>query len=245
MNIYHIKNAVAAYFNKVVDDLIVNEDDLALVALNQVRLEAEQLFDFGFTRKLLQLDVDGVTGGSLDTAVEYGTDTPVLGVKTVVDVGTFDSDGNFVPAEWTTTADSLNRQRSDSPYAMVRYPTDAQVVCGPNGQRRFTFTGNKMYFFPRTPNTVFTVGLEAYTFSRDWTEPDTATTASDVGDIWLMAGHKYLQWATIVHLNNMYKHFVFRQEGNLPPPEKQVESALVALQLWDVGRYEQFRRHSR
>jgi hypothetical protein len=210
-----------------------------------VRLEAEQLFDFEFTRKLLQLDVDGVTGGSLDEAVEFGTTEPVLGVKTVVDVGTFDTDGNFLPANWTTTADSLNRQRADSPFTFPRYPTDAQVMCGPIGTRRFTFTGNKMYFWPRTANMSLLVGIEAYTFSRDWVDTDTVTDADDLGDIWLVAGHKYLQWATIVQLNHLYKQFVFRQEGNLPPPQQMVDSALAALQTWDVGRYEQFRRHSR
>jgi hypothetical protein len=246
VTLYEIKVAAATYFEKSIDDLTQHDVDLGLIALNHVRQVAELNNDFNFTRKLLQVNVDGVTGGSLDTAVEYGTTDTVVAVKTVVDVGTFDTDGNFRPAEWTTVGDSLNRERQDNPYYVQRYPTDAQAVCGPGGQRRFTFSGNKIYFFPKTPNLSITLGIEAYTFTPDWTRTDVLRDSVSVYDgPWTRRGSQYIQWATVIHLNHLFKGFVFRQEGNLPPPEKLAELGLASLQNWDAFAYEQFRRHSR
>lgn len=246
MELYDIVSAVAAYFDdKVPDDFVKNNIDLALLAINQVRLQAELDNDFNFTRKLLELEVDGVTGGSLDDATVYGETNPCpVEIKTVVDVGQFDTDGNLIPVEWTTVADSLNRQRQDNPRTIVRYPTDGEAVCGPFGQRRFTFSGNRVYSFQKAVNTTFTLGIEAYTFTKEWPDNDT-TPADDNSKAWLSKGHQYLLWAAVVHCNHLYKHFVFRQEGNLPPPEKLAEAGLAAFMRWDVLKYEQFRRHSR
>lgn len=246
MTLYEVKAAAARYLEHDVTDLTQNDIDLGLIALNQVREVAEQSNDFNFTRKLLLVSVDGVTGGSLDTAVEYGTTEPLVEVKTIVDVGTFDADGNFRPVEWTTIPDSFNRVREDNPRYVPRYPTDAQAVCGPIGQRRFTFSGGKVFYFPRTPNLTIQLGIEAYTFTPDWTSNDVTKDATDVYDgPWNKHGAQYLQWASVIHLNQLFKGFVFRQEGNLPPPQQLADAGLAALQTWDNFMYEQFRRHDR
>lgn len=251
MTLYEIKVAVAAYLEKVIDDLTQQDVDLGLIALNHVRQVAEMNNDFNFTRKLLQVTVDGVTGGSLDTAIEYGAadlngGPPTIPIKTIVDVGTLDTSGNFRPAEWTTTEDSLNRQRADSPYYTPRYPTDAQAICGPNGQQRFTFAGNKVFFFPKTTDLSLTVGIDAYTFTPDWTEDDVQRDSPFVYDgPWTQRGSQYLLWATVIHMNHLFKGFVFRQEGNLPPPQVLADTGLASLQTWDTFMFEQFRRHSR
>jgi hypothetical protein len=334
MTLIEIKTAIATYFGKLVGDLTINNQDLALVALNQVRLQAEMVHDFEFSRRLVTVSVNGVTGGSLDAAVVYGTSTQVR-VKSVIDVGVFDSDGNLRPAEWTTVADSLNGQREDNPMrVLARYPTDSQAECGPLGQSRFQFSGNSIYKFPKVAEQTYTVGLEVYTFSEDWTgildvtgtlTPDATGTyyqagvfneqpfyvrpdalylvfwnnslnkwiiappgedsglpywqsastvieasytaqsgavgtaavdynligetvvpdPSSVSDIWTTRGSQYLQWAAIVHLNHYYKAFVFRQEGNLPPPQTLADAGLEALKSWDIFRYESFRRQIR
>lgn len=243
MNLREIEVAAARYLEKDVDALTQDGIDLGLVALNNIRQTAELQNDFNFTRKLLAVSVDGVTGGSLDTAVEYGTTTPVISVKTVVDVGTFDVDGNFIPVDWTTVAQSLDIQRQDNAYRAFRYPTDAQSLCG---QKRFVFSGQKLYVFPRTPNTVFNVGIEAYTFTPDWGPDDVkCDTANGYVGPWTQKGSQYLLWSTIIHLNHLFKGFVFRQEGNLPPPQTIADAGLAALMTWDIFQYEQFRRHSR
>lgn len=246
MTLFEIKAAAAGYLNREVAELTVNGVDLGLMALNQVRLFAELNNDFEFSRKLLTLDVDGVTGGNLDEAVEQGTDD-VFEVKTIVDVGLFSGEtGDFLPVEWSTVAESLLRQRMENPYAVPRYPTDGEARSGPWGARRFVFTGNKVYFYPKVENTTFEVGFEAYTFTTDWVDADLLEDADDVNTAaWTMKGHQYLLWGVVEHLNNLFKGFVFRQEGNLPPPKDLKDAGLAGLIQWDIFRYEQNRRHGR
>ena len=71
----------------------------------------------------------------------------------------------------------------------------------------------------------------------------TMTPGNDTSDIWLTKGSQYLLWAGIVEVNHLCKEFVFRQEGNLPPPEKLAEEALETFRQWDAFKYEQNRRH--
>ncbi len=241
MTLDEIITVAARYLEKDRADLVINELDFGLVAINQVRRTAEQQNDFNFNRKLLQLSVDGVTGGSLDDAVVYGGTCSGGAIKTIVDVGIFDTSGNFRPVEWTTTSDSLNRERMDNRRWTPRFPTEGELLSGPLGQRRFMFSGRMLYYFPKTVNLTITTGIEAYTFTDDWDDDDLDKT----GDTWLKQGAQYLQWATLIQLNHLYKGFVFRQEGNLPPPEKLADFALDALQKWDTFQFEQFRRHSR
>jgi hypothetical protein len=66
---------------------------------------------------------------------------------------------------------------------------------------------------------------------------------NDVTDVWLRHGAQYLLWAAIVQINHLCKEFVFRQEGNLPPPEKLAEAALENFRQWDSFKYEENRRH--
>jgi hypothetical protein len=92
---------------------------------------------------------------------------------------------------------------------------------------------------------VFEIGIEAYTFSRDWVDGDTVPSAPENGDVWLRKGNQYLQWAGMIHLNHAYKGFTFRQEGNLPPPQTLADNGLASLMTWSAFKYEQYRRHTR
>jgi hypothetical protein len=65
----------------------------------------------------------------------------------------------------------------------------------------------------------------------------------DTSGVWLTKGSQYLLWAGLVEVNHMAKEFVFRQEGNLPPPEKLRDGALETFKLWDSFKFEQDRRH--
>ena len=245
MTLDEIITAAARYLEKDRADLVIDNLDFGLVAINQVRRTAEQFNDFNFTRKFLQVSVDGVTGGSLDEAVEYGSDCSCkLAIKTIIDVGIFDTVGNFLPVEWTTASDSLNRQRLDNSFFVPRFPTDGQALCGPIGQRRFMFGGRKVFYFPRTTNLTITLAFAAYTFTPDWTvdELDSEPTNNDP---WVVHGAQYLQWQTLIQLNHLYKGFVFRQEGNLPPPKELADAGLESMKTWDNFQFEQFRRHSR
>lgn len=229
--------------NKVSADLTINSVDLGILAMNQVRQKAELENDFEFSRRLLSVSVNSSTGGSLDNAVLYGTATGAT-VKTVLDCGLVDSQGNLRPVEWTTVGDSLDRQRQDNmSFNIARYATDA-LQGGAIGQQRFVFSGQNVFVFPKpTTVTTYTLAIEAYTFYSDWSIDDPIV----IPEInpWLLKGAQYIQWASIVHINNYYKHFVFRQEGNLPPPDKLANESLQALIDWDVFKYGAYRRRDK
>lgn len=248
MTLTQIKDAVAAYLHRTTDELTVNSVDLGLVALNHVRNQAELNHNFGFTRKLAQVSVDGVTGGSLDNAVDVDgapiNGQPPVAVKSIIDIGVADSVGNISPIEWTSGEDSANRTRQDNPFSIMRYPTDAQALCGPVGQRRVVFAGNQIHLFPRSPDTTLVLLMDVYSFTSDWTDTSLSPTATFTTP-WVTHGSNYLIWAAVIQLNHMFKDFVFRQEGNLPPPQTLADNALESMKMWDTFKYEQFRRHSR
>ena len=331
MTLTALKSAVAAVMNKTVADFTVDSQDIFLVAVNQARRNAELLHDFEFSRKLVTVSVDGVTGGSLSSAVQYGTAT-VVDIKSVIEMGLFDQEANLVPAEWTTVAEGLERQRADNPFTAPRYPTDGWYESTPMGMGRFQLAGGTIYRFPKDSTADYTVGMEVYSFKEDWDATDLGSTATVTGTIspnftgdydvvgtynncpffyddggaywlfydgdawilgpefpmlgsppagyfkltttsqspagsytaqgtatgtavvalsgfvedeWLKYGYQHLLWATVVILNHRFKTFVYRQEGNLPPPDKQAEAGLAAFIEWDAARYETNRRHGR
>lgn len=326
--LYEIKKQVAAYLGKSLTDLTVNGQDLCLAAFNQVRKMAELEHDFEFNRRLVTVTVNGITGGSLENAVDGIL--PVE-VKTVIDVGLVSGAGNLVPARWTTVAENFESQRQSNRRASPMWLTDAEAEYGTLGVSGFTFSGSSIYRWPRTSETDatnYSLNLEVYAFSSDWTATDlgegdlvvtgtmspdvtgvyflvgtdsnsnyvyasttatiskistnwwiitfagnkgwshastlagaytaaqvngqtistgaptvTATTATS--DIWTTHGSQFLLWQTIVHLNKLFRVFVPRQEGNLPPPTDLADAGLQTLVDWDANKFEQFRRHNR
>lgn len=240
MTLREIKNAAASYLDREELDLNVNGLDLGLVAMNTVRREAEAVWDFEFQRRLVTVSVNGVTGGSLDSAVLYGTATSAE-IKTVIDVGLFDEQGNLRPVEWTTVAESLERQRSENPFGSNLYLTDGEAESGPCGTGRFDFVGSTVYRFPKVSNATYTLGMEVYAGTTDWVASDLNSTVAP----WTTFGAPFLLWATVVELNHLFKAFVPRQEGNLPPPTQRAAAALDAFRQWDTSRFEQSRRHGR
>lgn len=241
-----IKSALAALLHRNPVDLIINGIDFGLLAFNSARQRAELDNDFNFTRMLLDLPVDGVVGGSIDNAVEHYTQLPTTHKpKTIIDVGQYDTDGNLLPVEWTTVPAGLDEQRRENPQYGIRYPTDAQAQVPPLGIKRFIFTNRQVFFYPKTtttaPGTIFTIGFECYTFTPDWTVVDLNTAPEP----WATKAWDYLLWWSVIFVNNIFRDFVFRQEGNLQPPEALATSALESLRNWDMLMYETFRRHSR
>lgn len=188
MTILEIKTAAAALLSDsgqpiTVADFTVGGQDVALLLLNQIRLQAEMLHDFNFQRKLLTMNVDSVAGGSLLTAVIKGTATTV-DVKTVIEIGDFDLYGNFRPIEWTTAEEGQERMREENPYYGFRYPDDGQAVSWPLGRRRFVLRGDTIETWPTTqdPAQTLPIGIEAYIFSSDWTvNSNTVTIAGGTG----------------------------------------------------------------
>jgi hypothetical protein len=236
MTLAQIKSAMAGYLDTQEANFTVGSTDLSLIAVNQVRMQAELENDFEFSRELVTVSVNGAIGGSLSTAVRYGTAT-VVQVKSPIEVGIFDTNANLRPIDWTTVAEGLERQRELVPGFAPRYPTDGQLSAATEWPSRLVFSGDNVYFFPKDENLTFLAGMEVYAFHPEWTAMDSTS------DVWTTKGAQYLMWKGIIHLNHLFKEFVFRQEGNLPEPKELAQAGLDALKLWDSFRYEQFRRH--
>ncbi len=229
---------MAGYLDTAEINFTIGSVDLSLIAVNQVRMRAELENDFEFSRELVTISVDGAIGGSLSTAVRYGTATPIS-VKSPIEVGIFDQYNNLRPIEWTTVAEGLERQREIVPGFPPRYPTDGQVArAACEWPSRIVFSGDNVYLFPKDPTLTLTIGIEVYAFHTEWLFMDTTT------DVWTTKGGQYLLWGGIIHLNHLFKEFVARQEGNLPEPRALMQEGLDALKLWDSFKHEQFRRHA-
>lgn len=169
--ILELKSTIAGILGVTVTDFTVNDIDFGLAALNAVRLQAEQGNDFEFQRKTLSLTVNTLIGGSLEDAVIYGTSTAAT-IKTLIDVGQADTNGNFVPLEWTTKAESLERTRGENRYGSraLRYPSDADYQVYVGGRRRVVFNGDRVSLFPMgTVSENVTLLFEAYVYSSAWT----------------------------------------------------------------------------
>lgn len=166
--ILEIKNDIAANLGTTVSAFTVNGRDLALGALNRVRRNFELSHDFNFQRKLLTLSLNSITGGSLDSAVLYGTAT-TADIKQIVDIGQLDDQLNLRPLDWTTTEEAIERQRGE--YDDVpRYPSDAEVRSALTEPRRLTITNNQVYIWPKPETSeTLSIAIEAYVFSSDWT----------------------------------------------------------------------------
>lgn len=341
MTLLQLRSQMAAYLQKTVDELIINGADLTLMALNNVRRQAEMLNDFEFSRKHVTVTVNRMSGGTLLDAIQEGS--PSVEVKSVIECGIYDDGFNVTPVEWTTVSESLERTRQIKPGLVPRYPTDASVYIHQNvGLQRIAFVGDDIWCIPTGAlDQDFDLEIEAYTFQQDWdsftdsvtvsgvTNPTAVNTTywqygiyngrplyiniqygspgalyaiwwdglgewrvttmadlgvvtpanrlrmvattmipggayapvgtwtttttgwgtmsmipgSDTTGVWLSKGSQYLLWAGLVEVNHMAKEFVFRQEGNLPPPEKLRDDALETFKLWDSFKYEQDRRH--
>lgn len=172
MTLLELKQAATGILGVSVSNLTVNGLDLGLLGANAVRLQAEQFNDFEFQRKTLSLNLDVVSGSSLDGAVIY-PGGGVATIKTLIDITQQDTNGNEVPMEWTTRAESLERIRSTKTNRRLRYPTDADLdVRSPSGmgRPRLELSGNNMFPMPRaTQAGTISLLLEAYCYSSNWT----------------------------------------------------------------------------
>lgn len=222
MTLEKIIESAAAYLGTEPNEFNVGNVNLGLVALNQTRNFALLQHDFEFTRELAEITVNSVAGRSLEDLTLLEGTTPV-GYKTIMEIGGFTPDGTMVPVEWTTVAESLERQRFKVP----------------NNQNRVILSGERIRIHPWTEPTR--LWLEVYLMPAEWTEADLTLEFEP----WTTKGQQFLLWQSVVHLNHLKKEFVFRQEGNLPPPEKLALEGLEAFKQWDTFKFEQFRRHFR
>lgn len=179
-----LKSRAAAILERDVADFTVNGVDLWLEAANDAKRNASMNHDFNFQRKLLTLTVNSATGGSLDDAVIQGTATGV-DLKTIIEMGNFDTYGNFRPVMWTTEEMGQELMRQENPFYGIRYPTDAQALSWPLGQRRLVIRGDSIFNWPIADVPVYdqVIGIEAYVFDSEWDSINSSTTITVTGTL--------------------------------------------------------------
>lgn len=101
-------------------------------------------------------------------------------------------------------------------------PTEAELVdVNENGTVMAVFHGNKMFLAPENAEDV-NVTLDGYTWSADY--------SADADEDWFLEhGHDFLMWQALVQINHVTKIFVYRQEGNVMPPDKLAMLAYQAM----------------
>lgn len=190
--------------------------------------------------------VAGVDGSYTASGANTGVATVVLsasgfnGIKEIVAISGLRNSVEFVPLDFTSTATSIERDRyelelSNEFWPSNRYPSDAQFL-NRSGSASLVQRAGSIYHFPRVASTSdepLHVYIEAYGWLNDYTDDMLADETGDAQDFLLEHGFRYLQWDVILELNTVFQTFVFRQEGNVGPPEKQKEKAWQELILWD------------
>ncbi len=179
MTLLEIKTAAANFHGKVLADLTVGSLDLGLLSINQAKQTAQLGHDFNFQRKMLTLTVNSVTGGSLGSAVIQGTAT-VADIKTIVNIGVFDTNDNFRPVPWTTAEEGQKRIVSDNRFWQNRWAERDDERVGPAGAGRFIVRGGSIYAWPLSdaPAYDIDIGIEAYVFDADYTNDNATVTGT-------------------------------------------------------------------
>jgi hypothetical protein len=90
-----------------------------------------------------------------------------------------------------------------------------------NSSTRATVHGGNLFLSPQNSEAV-TVQIDGIHWATNYS-------GSSDEDWMLENGHDFLFWRAVVELNHVTKNFVYRQEGNLMPPEKLADMAYATL----------------
>lgn len=236
MNVGQIKTSIANKLQRDVGDFTLNKLDELLVAMNNAKVFAEQTHDFEKSRKLVELTISSPQGADLDSALLWNTATPVS-VKSIINVSLAADDGALIPIDFrrreSVMAELRKTQRVGSDYFLGRYPPDWGDTISECGIREVMQYGNTVLMRPMLSSGSLKLVMECYTWFPEYNHIATYE------DYFTKHGHNYLVWQGIVEANHISKEFVFRQEGNLQPPEKLAErylQALITHDLFDVSQ---------
>lgn len=243
MTLGTLKATVASYHEKDLVDLTKNGVDLFLVAANNARKNGEKLHTFEGTRCTALLDIDGVLGGRLSSAI-LSPEGTFSRIKEVIGASVL-RNNIYVPIDFTRADIEKERERSaeelDWSFSPAnRYPSDSQLAWN-QGFTKVVQRGDALFLFPEkaqaceqsVPCDKITVKLECYGFLADYTDDDLVD--DEEFDFFLANGDTYLQWACIHELNYIFQTFVPRQEGNvIPSPKDMRDEAWRDLLLWDT-----------
>jgi hypothetical protein len=254
MTLERLKGQIASYLQRQVSDYVVNRVDMLLEAINDSQQGAQQLYDFEYSKVVVDALVDLTTGVPISPlylhgqipGYDYGDiilppppEPPPdpISVKKVLRAYVSDGTGNPRPIKFmgreTQFQDVTQRWAGiPTPYAPSQrdrpsYPTFYETYLVQQGQT--------LFLYPDATGTAaqnpFLVFLDVI---RYWPEyDDTQLVDSNVD--WLMEfGDAFIKWDAICQLNTYNKEFVPRQEGNVPAPTELRDAAWKELLAWDA-----------
>lgn len=247
MNIPVLRVKIATYLEKEPDDFLITRTvheppgppetityDLLLDAINQAKQHALQYHDFEYAKTSVDALVDLTNGVPISPLPLHGTGTLVT-VKKVLRAYIADGYGGvrpikFVSRDWQV-ADAAQRWNGvPYPWAPVQrdmpsYPTFYEVY--------LTQQANILLLYPNsqvvTPQNPLPLVLDVIRYFPDYTETD------DNSDFMLEFGDDFLMWDACCNLNVLIRQYVPRQEGNVPSPTEQRDSAWADLIAWDAN----------
>jgi hypothetical protein len=233
-----IKTIVARHLGIDATALTDTGGDMFVSAANNARREAEMFHNFEFSRITALLTIDGNNGGALAAANIQGGGT-WNGIKEVTALRRMRPNGVYIPLDFTRADIPIERERtelefSDNLWPSNRYPSDADLLARGTASSIIQ-RGRTLFLYPGFTDSAVDTSVDLTIEGFAWL-PDYETINPDAvapEDFIVENGYAYLQWAIICELNQIFQKFVPRQEGNLPPPEKQRDAALQRLLVWD------------
>lgn len=234
MNVGDLKKVIAALCKKngVPEDFMVAGTDLLLQALNNAKIEAEQLCDFELSKTIVDVPIDAYNGAELSEVAIHGTDY-TCNIKAIRDGGFRNSNGSYtqVGIMGLETYNALHRKGamllSDDDMT-IRYPGDNPGQVNIYSERTLTVHGEFIYTEPRAtePGTIYNAELNVLR----WLGPYQDDSDEDFLTNYC---HNYMQWAGVVEVNHLTQQFVARQEGGLNAPKDLKERAWTAVMTWN------------
>jgi len=201
-------------------------EELGLIALNNARTHAEQLHDFLAAETRVQLTVDTISGGALSSALTYvpgGAPSGSINVKNILGAWGLNSDGFIAyPIDvrssghvWTNERE-IRQARVQAEFPELTSNDDDLL-----GLSWLYRLGDTLFVSPKADEDKVVV-LDVSQWMADYTV---------VGDTdWFTErGAKYMFYAGIIELNDLWQTFVARQEGTPPPPTGKRDEALRTL----------------
>jgi hypothetical protein len=236
MTLERLKGQIATYLQGQIIDYVHNRVDMLLEAINEAQQEAQQLYDFEYSKVVVDALVDLTTGVPISPLPLHGT-TEDVSVKKVLRAYVVDGYGNPRPIKFISREsqfqDVMQRWAGiPTPFAptqrdMPSYPTFNEMYLVQQGQTLFLY-----------PTVTGTAAQNPYPIYLDviryWPEyTDDQNFDSNV-DFLMEFGDAFIKWSSICQLNTFNKEFVQRQEGNVPPPTDQRDDSWKQLLAWDA-----------
>ncbi len=231
-----IKGLISAYLGETASNFTVGGIDLRMLALNNARKSAELAHNFVEQDTVARLAV-GASGGAISSAVLESDGATAVSVKAIKQLYLRDTSSGstvyvplFFDPKKTLATRILDMQTANGvDDSFLRYRDDNVYHIGQDFLRAYQL-GSTVYLNP-TPTSNYSLAMDVSKWMSEYTQ--------DADIDWMTThGYTYLMWAGICECNKLAKTFAFRQEGYISPPEKERDTALQALILWDEFRNE-------